>query len=209
MSKDSSGLAAPRYWGESSVRESQHTVSKTRITNTPHATATSARPAGNSALHAPGCWEVSGQTTGLTVWDRTNHTARGFSSKKEPKSIMNWVWYQSVQTFRAKMLPQCTDVILGLSAKKCHLYSFLLCLLEEKDLYLQSNNNRKHLMVIDFFLDQETGQPWTAMILIVLGKEKQNAVIYRKQLGVAPRHIGNLSLEEQITFCNLTLCFFF
>lgn len=60
-------------------------------------------------------------------------------------------------------------------------------------------------MVIDFFLDQETGQPWTAMILIVLGKEKENAVIYRKQLRVAPRPIGNLSFEEQITFCNLTL----
>lgn len=66
-------------------------------------------------------------------------------------------------------------------------------------------------MVIDFFLDQETGQPWMAKILIVLGKEKENAVIYRKQLRVAPRHIGNLSFEEQITFCNLTLClgFFF
>lgn len=48
-----------------------------------------------------------------------------------------------------------------------------------------------------------------AGILIDLGKEKQNAVIYRKQLRVAPRHIGNLSFEEQITFCNLTLYLFF
>lgn len=51
-----------------------------------------------------------------------------------------------------------------------------------KDLYLKSNNNRKLLMVIDFFLDQETGQPWMAKTLIVLGKEKENAGIYRKQL---------------------------
>lgn len=114
----------------------------------------------------------------------------GFQARKSHKaSELSLV---SKHSHSEPKLPQCTDVILGLSAKKCYLYSLLLCLLEEKDLYLQSNNNRKLLMVIDFFLDQETGQPWTAMILIVLGKEKENAVIYRKQLRVAPRHIGNL-----------------
>lgn len=115
----------------------------------------------------------------------------GFQARKSHKASGTEFGIKAF-TFRAKTLPQCTDVILGLSAKKCYLYSLLLCLLEEKDLYLQSNNNRKLLMVIDFFLDQETGQPWTATILIVLGKEKENAVIYRKQLRVAPRHIGNL-----------------
>lgn len=119
-----------------------------------------------------------------------------------------------IKAFRRSEPKHCLSALMSLlgclQKKKSNLYSLLLCLLEEKDLYLQSNNNRKLLMVIDFFLDQETGQPWMAMILTVLGKEKENAVIYRKQLRVAPRHLEILDiclLKRKLHFV-ISLVFF-
>lgn len=123
MSKDTSGLVASGYWGKYSEQESQHTVSKTDCKRAMHGIVWNGAPPARSSGNLSLCVHLVGEKWAvrllvLTVWSGRNLITKGFLSKKEALSIGNWFWYQSFRIDRAKPLLQCTDVTVGLSARK-------------------------------------------------------------------------------------------